>query len=244
MAFRECPIVERIVWAEGLCSLRIDASIESFQPGQFVNLALDLEGERVKRAYSLASRRDAIPEIYLVSVANGRVSPRLAALEVGDLVLFDPRPHGFFVLDEIPEPRELWLVATGTGLGPFMAILREGEVLSRHRAVRLVHSVREEQHLGYRAELERLAATHPSFRYLPVITRERVAGLLHGRIPTLLATGSLECAAELTVAPERSHVMMCGNPGMLDEVGRSLSERGLARHRRRTPGHLTSEAYW
>jgi ferredoxin--NADP+ reductase len=244
VAFRECRVAERLEWAPGLVTLTLDRALDPHEPGQFVNLALDLDGERVKRAYSLANPSGAAAQIYLVAVDGGRLSPRLAALAPGDTLLADPRPHGFFVPSELPAPRELWMLATGTGLGPYLAMLRTGRVLDDHHAVVLVHSTREQRHLGHRAELEAIASREPRFRYVPVLTRAPADGLLRGRMQALLTSGELEAFAGLPLAPERSHAMLCGNPTMLEDVGAILAARGLVRHRRRSPGHLTTEAYW
>ncbi|MBM4359930.1 MAG: ferredoxin--NADP reductase [Deltaproteobacteria bacterium] len=245
MGFVPCRVARRIDWCgPGLFSLVLDATPEPFEPGQFVNLALDLEGARVKRAYSLANLPGESIEVYVVAVPGGRLSPRLASLREGDPLEFDPRPHGFFVASEVPSSRELWMFATGTGLGPYLAMLRRGDVFARHETVVLVHSVREAAHLGYRAELERLAATIPSFRYLPTLTRAEHADLLHGRVTSVVASGELEARAGILLEPSRAHIMLCGNPTMLDDLGALLLERGLRKHRRRSPGHLTTEAYW
>jgi ferredoxin--NADP+ reductase len=246
MAFVSCRVARRIEWSKpSLVSLVLDAMAEPFAPGQFVNLALALEGERVKRAYSLANAPGSPIEVYVVAVSGGRLSPRLATLDVGDWLEFDPRPHGFFVASEFPESRDLWMIATGTGLGPYLAMLRHGDVFERHQRVVLVHSVREASHLGYRAELEALARGRSSFRYLPTITRGDDAGRsMTGRVTTLLASGELEQRAALALDPATSHVLLCGNPSMLDDVGASLATRGLRKHRRRAPGHVTTEAYW
>ncbi len=234
----------RTEWAVGLVSLVLDAKLERYEPGQFFNLALSLKGERVKRAYSIASAKSSAPEFYLVAVSGGRLSPELVRLQVGDCLDIDTRPHGFFVLGGVPRAQELWLVATGTGLGPYLAMLRDGEVFSRYESVLLVHSVREASHLGYRSELEALALERPAFHYLPTLTREPIEGLLQGRFDAILASGELEEYARVPIGPERSHVLLCGNPGMLQTAQTQLEIRGLRKHRRREPGHVTSETYW
>jgi len=244
VAFRECRVAERIEWAPGLVTLTLDATLEPHEPGQFVNLALGVDGERVKRAYSLANPPGTPAQLYLVSIAGGCLSPRLATLAPGAPLLADPRPYGFFVPSVLPAPRELWLLATGTGLGPYLAMLRSGLLLEQHRAVVLVHSAREERHLGHRAELEELASTSARFRYVPVVTRALGDGSRGARMQALLASGELESRAGITLAPDRSHVMLCGNPTMLADVGEALAARGLVKHRGRSPGHVTSEAYW
>lgn len=245
MGWVECRVARRIEWAAPtLVSLVLDRVVPEFAPGQFVNIALEDEGARVKRAYSLANAPSAPAEFYLVAVDDGRLSGRLARLPAGAPLWLDPRPHGFFTLAEVPTTEVLWLFATGTGLGPFVSMLRHGEIFTRHEKVLLVHSVREVEHLGYRRELEALEATRASFRYLPTVTRGPSPSTLTGRVTDLVSSGALEAQASQRLDPGRTHVLLCGNPSMLDGLSRLLSDRGLVRHRRRAPGHVTSEAYW
>ena len=244
MSFAATRVIERVDWSEGLFSLTLDAEVEPYAPGQFFNLAVAIEGVRVKRAYSVVSTKDRPPEFYIVAIPGGKVSPVLDRLRVGDSLELDPRPHGFFVATEVPEARDLWMVASGTGLGPYIAMLREGSVFLRHEAIVLVHSVRTSAHLGYRRELEDIADARPAFHYLPTLTREHGATHLHGRVDAIVANGELERAAGLPIDAAHSHVMVCGNPAMLDSVKKALEERGLKKHRRRDPGQLSTETYW
>lgn len=244
MVWVSSRIVARRDWAEGLWSVTLDAVVLPYEPGQFVNLALEIDGARVKRAYSLASPAGSPAELYLVAVPGGTLSPALARRSVGDEVLVDPRAHGFFVSRELPDGRDLWMFATGTGLGPYLAMLRDGRVFERFERVLLVHSARMAAHLGYREELEELERRRAGFRYVPVTTREACRGLLHGRIDARLRSGELEQRAGVTLEPSTTRVMLCGNPSMLEDVGAVLHDRGLKRHRRREPGQLVTESYW
>ena len=235
-------IVARSEWADGLWTMRLDARVD-FEPGQFVNLALEVDGEIVKRAYSLASAPGQHAEFYLVRVEGGALTPRLCALGVGDQVLIDPRPHGYFTLDRVPDTGALWLVSTGTGLGPFVSMLRSGRLWPRFSRVVLVNGARYVAHLGYRDELESLAAAREPLVYVPLITREDDEHVMRGRIPALIDNGFLEKAAGSPL-DERCHVMLCGNPDMIVDCMATLAKRGLRKHRSRKPGHVTIERYW
>jgi ferredoxin--NADP+ reductase len=120
------------------------------------------------------------------------------------------------------------------------------EAWQRFERIVLVHGVRERAHLAYAEELaERSAAHDRRLRCVPVISREPGAtGVVHGRIPEALADGRLEASAGLELSLERSHLMLCGNPAMIDDVTRVLEPRGFLRHRTRKPGHITTERYW
>jgi ferredoxin--NADP+ reductase len=246
MAWVESKILGRQLWADGLITLQLEAVVAAFIPGQFVNLGLDLGGERVKRSYSLASAPGAPSEFYLSHVPAGVLTSPLFARQPGETVWIDDRALGFFTLQHVPEARDLWLLATGTGLGPFLAMLRAPDIWQRFAHVVLVHGVREVAHLGYAALLETWAKQHgEQFTYVPVVSREAApSGALAGRLPQLIASGELERRAELGLTLEHSHVLLCGNPSMITDVTAVLAERGMQKHRPRKPGHFSFESYW
>jgi ferredoxin--NADP+ reductase len=236
-------VVENRHWSESLFSLRVEGVRVGFRAGQFVRIALDTvpgdAGQRVARAFSFVNPpQDPTLEFYGVIVPEGPLSPRLARLAAGDTLYVAPNPAGFLVLDEVPQADTLWLVATGTGIAPFLSILRTDEPWQRFRRVVVVHAVRYARELTYR---ELIAAT-PA-QYVTFVSRETHAGSLAGRIPAALRDGRLEAAAGVAV-DERSHFMLCGNPQMLRDTTAALVERGLRKHRRRTPGHITVESFW
>ncbi len=234
----------RTDWAPGLWSLVFEAQTLAHEPGQFLNLGLTLGGAPVRRAYSLASAPGAPLEIFLVRVADGALTPALYRLGPGDELDVDPRPHGFFTLAHVPDARDLWLVATGTGLGPYVAMLRHGAVFDRFERVVLVHGVRTPAELAYRSELMELEKARSGFRYLPAVSRAQAEGMLDGRVTACLAQGTLEAAANAELTPERAHVMLCGDQNMIEEMTQLLAARGMRKHRKREPGHITLERYW
>jgi ferredoxin/flavodoxin---NADP+ reductase len=237
-------VLARRDWADGLFTLRIAADIGPFLPGQWLNIALEIGGDLVKRPYSIASAPGLPLEVYLVRVDDGALTPMLDRLGVGDTLQVSSDPAGFFTLEHVPEARHLWLLATGTGLGPFLSMLRSGQLWTRHERVVLVHGARLSSQLGYREELEAMAETRSGFRYLPVVSRESDELALAGRIPANVDNGHLEAAAELQLNPADSHVLICGNPAMIRDTVESLGQRGLRKHRTRAPGHITTEKYW
>jgi ferredoxin--NADP+ reductase len=227
-------------------SLELEAHAEPFVPGQFINLGLDVGGSRLKRSYSLASASGSPCELYLSLVPGGGLTPALFERAEGDAVWLDDRALGFFTLEHIPAAERAWLVATGTGLGPFLSMLRSPSIWQRFSRIVLVHGVRYVSHLGYARELERLVAEHPGqLDYLPAVTREAPPpGVLSGRLPALIASGELERHLDLEFDRARDHVLLCGNPEMISEVQALLGSRGLDKHRPRKPGQITIESYW
>ncbi|HET9958089.1 MAG TPA: ferredoxin--NADP reductase [Polyangiaceae bacterium] len=232
-------------WANGLMSLTVEAALPTFSPGQFVNISLSRGGNTVRRAYSFASAPGELAEFYVSEVPGGALTPTLFGLQVGDSLSIDGRPQGFFTLEWVPPAEVLWMLATGTGLAPFLSMLRSGQAQARFRRIVLVHSARHVQELSYAEQLAQLAQNSSChITVLRTVTREACeVPILSGRITSLFNSGELEARAGTALLPT-GHVMLCGNPGMIDEMTALLATRGLRRHRVRSPGHITSERYW
>lgn len=243
--WRQGQVIENRHWTDALFSLRVEAPALRFTAGQFVRIALDVDGERVARPFSFVNAPDdPVLEFYGIVVPEGPLSPRLARLDPGDALYVATNPSGFLVLDEVPPSEDLWLIATGTGLAPFLSILRTGTPWQRYRNIVLVHAVRFARELVYRELIEGVQHEHPGrLRYLRFVSRERAAGALEGRVPAALRDGRLEAAAG-PISPERSQFMLCGNPAMLKDMTAALAEKGMRKHRRRAPGHVTAESFW
>jgi len=239
-------VLENRRWTETLFSLRVEAPRLAFEAGQFVKLALDIGGERVARPFSFVNPpQNPVLEFYGVVVPEGPLSPRLARLAPGDRIYLADRPSGFLVLSELPEGETLWLLATGTGIAPFLSILCTETPWRRYRQVMLVHAARFSRELAYQeliAEISGLKKDH--FRYIQFVSRESAPGTLSGRIPAAILDGRLERAAGRALSPEGSQLMLCGNPAMLRDAQAALAARGLKKHRRRSPGQITVESFW
>jgi ferredoxin--NADP+ reductase len=232
-------VIENRHWTDTLFSLRVQGVSLAFDAGQFVRIALDVSGERIARPFSFVNPpSDPLLEFYGVVVPQGPLSPRLAQLKGGDSLYVAPNPAGFLVLAELPHAETLWLVSTGTGLAPFLSILRTEAPWRRFDNVVVVHAVRYARELVYRDVIQATRA-----RYVSMVSREAHPGSLSGRIPAALRDGRLEAAAGLEIGP-RAHVMLCGNPDMLKDTTAVLLQRGLRKHRRRAPGHITVESFW
>lgn len=226
-----------------LCAFELALVPPPFAPGQFFQLARSEGGVTVKRSYSAASAPGAPLEFFVSRVPGGALSPWLCSLEAGDEIDVDPHAHGFFTLDEIPPGETLWLLSTGTGLGPTISMLRSGLISQRFPRVVVAHGVRTRADLAYGDELSAFAA-RGELVYLPVVSREAPPpGGLGGRVTTALASGELERAAGMEL-DDSSRLLLCGNPAMIEEASQLLKGRGLRKHRRREPGHFHFEKYW
>ena len=242
----EGRVLENRAWTDTLFSLRVACPRLNFAAGQFVRIALDVDRERVARPFSFVNAPDdPVLEFYGVIVPEGPLSPRLARLRTGDTLYVADNPSGFLVLAEVPPAEDLWLAATGTGIAPFLSILRTEAPWERYGRVILVHGVRHTNELVYQDMLREVAnARGNRFVLIKTTTREKTPDALHGRIPAVIHDGSLEAAAGATIAAARSQFMLCGNPGMLKDAAAELMRRGLRKNRRRTPGQITVESFW
>ncbi|MDA1117597.1 MAG: ferredoxin--NADP reductase [Proteobacteria bacterium] len=242
----EARVIENRHWTPALYSLRVAAPPLSFAAGQFVRIALDIDGARVARPFSFVNPPgDPTLEFYGVIVPEGPLSPRLAALVPGDTLYLAPNPSGFLVMAEVPDTRTLWMIATGTGLAPFLSILRTETPWRRFERVVLVHAVRHAAELVYREPLAALTQLHGErLRVVDFVSREAAGGALAGRVPAAIADGRLEAAAGVALSAADSHVMLCGNPAMVKDATAELVARGMRKHRRRMPGHISVENYW
>lgn len=223
-----------------------------FTAGQFARLGVRKpSGCIVWRAYSMVSApHDEFLDFFSIVVPDGEFTSELSRLSVGDELLVEKQAFGFLTLDRFPDGRDLWLLATGTGIAPFLSILQDFEAWQRFERIVLVYSVRQQRELAYQqliADLPRreyLEGLGDKLTYVPVVTREQVPGALHGRITQLIETGELERAAGLALSPEHSRIMLCGNPQMIEDTRAVLKTRDLQLALTRRPGQVAVENYW
>jgi ferredoxin--NADP+ reductase len=239
-------VANKTQWNDTHFSLAIEADGPEFVAGQFIRVGIDLGEERVGRPYSLVNPPHAEHlEIFFNIVPEGPLSSRLASLEAGDEILLTDAANGLLTLDEVPEStRDLWLLATGTGVGPFLSMLQTDEPWERFDRIVLGYGVRHRDAFGYRDLIARMQEEKADrFTFVPYVTGEAVDGTFNCRIPATIADGRLEAQVGLTLSPSRSHVMLCGHSGMIADSVALLEGRGLKRHRRRDPGHISTEKY-
>ena len=240
-------------WSPTLFSLRCtrDPGFR-FRPGQFARLGVrKASGSIIWRAYSMVSApHDEFLEFFSIVVPGGEFTSELSRLQVGDELLVERLPFGYLTLDRFTDGRDLWLLASGTGLAPFLSILQDPEVWQRFARIVLVYSARSRQELAYQALIQGLRQRDylqdyaGQLVYLPLVTREPVPGTLHGRVTTLLANGELERAAGFALEPEQGRVMLCGNPQMIDDCRALLKARDMQLSLIRRPGQVAVENYW
>jgi ferredoxin--NADP+ reductase len=246
--------VERVTWVRhwtpSLFSLRTtrDPGLR-FASGQFVMLGLEVEGKPLLRAYSIvsASYADEL-EFYSIKVQDGPLTSRLQNIKVGDEVLVGKKPTGTLVLDGLRPGRNLYLLGTGTGLAPFLSLVRDPDVYERFDKVIVTHTVREIGDLNYRRFLSHELPNDPDLGewaapkliYYPTVTREPF--VTEGRITDLIESGRF--FADIGLPPldrERDRVMLCGGPSVLADLKAQLLARGYEEGSVANPGDFVLE---
>ncbi|HXI03821.1 MAG TPA: ferredoxin--NADP reductase [Candidatus Saccharimonadales bacterium] len=260
-------IIQRIEVAPGLIILRVatDGPLFGFEAGQYTLLGLypgeprvagsedeslvPKPGRLIRRAYSIASTSvvGEYLEFYLTLVYSGSLTPRLFALRIGSRLHVGGRAKGLFTLGRVPGDRHVLLAGTGTGLAPYMSMLRSEVDCTGPRRFVVVHGARYSWDLGYRTELTALSRLCPNVAYLPVVSRPAEDRTWRGRtgyVQSVLFSGDVEQATGLPLSPESFHVFLCGNPDMVDAARAALVSRGFTPDAPPKPGNVHAEEYW
>ena len=225
-----------------------------FESGQFVMIGLEVDGRPLMRAYSIASPHyDEELEFFSIKVPDGALTSRLQNINVGDPVMLTVRPAGTLVPGYLIPGKHLYLLSTGTGLAPFMSIIRDPFIYESFEKIILVHGTRWRSELAYQHEIEQVLPANPYFGeevrekliYYPTVTREDYVrnGVPHqGRITDLLDSGKLLADIGMpALNPEHDRFMLCGNDAMLQQLMGMLDQRGFLKANSRTMGHYVIE---
>lgn len=220
-----------------------------FQNGQFTMIGLELEGRPLLRAYSMASANyEETLEFFSIKVANGPLTSRLQHLAEGDPILVGRKPTGTLLLDNLLPGKHLYLLGTGTGLAPFMSLIKDPDVYERFERVVLVHGCRKVAELAYMETINEHLPNDPyigaeiaqKLIYYPTVTREPFEN--RGRITDLIKGGKLFADTGMPpLDPENDRVMLCGSPHMLSDLHKLLLSRGFSEGNHSHPGHFVVE---
>lgn len=202
----------------------------------------------------VSSPYDEQLEFFSIVVPDGAFTSHLSQLKVGDTIYVDKTNFGFLTTARFESGKDLWLLGSGTGLAPFISILHDPATWEQFQNVILVHSARTSDELVYQEVIHGLN-THPMllelvdnlpnrFKYIPVVTREKVSGALGQRITHLLTDGQLESSSGFQFSQDDSRFMICGNPDMVTDIRNTLKTMGFGPARRNKPGEIAVENYW
>lgn len=213
--------------------------------------------EEIFRAYSIVSSPfDEHLTFFSIVIPDGAFTSQLQHLQVGDELLLNTTPFGFLTLARYQQPqaKDLWLLATGTGVAPFLSMLQDTKTWQDYEHIILAYSARTHAELAYTQMIAELTDTfgnadaglvdNPAkFTFVPIITRELVADALNQRLTALLTSGKLEDRVGLRLSADSSHIMLCGNPQMVEDTKETLKSMGLSMNRRGV-GNIAVENYW
>lgn len=274
---QKVTVLSKTTWTPNLFSFTVSRPDSfKFTAGQFVRLGVnpsqlnyykqlskvaDAEDEDLNealnedifRAYSIVSSPfDEVLEFFSIVIPDGAFTSQLQHLEVGDELLLNTMPFGFLTLARYqkPLPKDLWLLATGTGLAPFLSMLQDLKTWEDYEHIVLAYSARSTEELAYIEKIEGLREDFGSLVdnpakliFIPIVTREPVEGALTERLPKLLLDGTLQARAGIDLDVDSTHVMLCGNPEMVEDTKETLKRLGLVMNRR-GEGNIAVENYW
>lgn len=266
-------VLSKTTWTPNLFSFTVSRPDSfKFTAGQFVRLGVNPSqlkyyqqtdasdevsdtalNEDVFRAYSIVSSPfDEVIEFFSIVIPDGAFTSQLQHLQVGDELLLNTMPFGFLTLARYqkPLPKDLWLLATGTGLAPFLSMLQDLKTWEDYEHIVLAYSARSTEELAYVEKIESLQEAFGSLVdnpakliFIPIVTREPVEGALSERLPKLLLEGTLQARAGIALDIDTTHVMLCGNPDMVEDTKEALKTLGLVMNRR-GEGNIAVENYW
>lgn len=271
-------VLSKTTWTPNLFSFTVSRPDSfKFTAGQFVRLGVNTShlsyykqqaavngdayneevnktfNEDIFRAYSIVSSPfDEVLEFFSIVMPDGAFTSQLQHLEVGDELLLNTMPFGFLTLARYqkPLPKDLWLLATGTGLAPFLSMLQDLKTWEDYEHIILAYSARSTEELAYVEKIESLQEDFGSLVdnpakliFIPIVTRESVKGALTERLPKLLLDGTLQERAGIALDVNSTHVMLCGNPDMVEDTKETLKSLGLVMNRR-GEGNIAVENYW
>ena len=267
-------VLSKTTWTPNLFSFTVSRPDSfKFTAGQFVRLGVNPShlnyykqqgkagndvanealNEDIFRAYSIVSSPfDEVLEFFSIVIPDGAFTSQLQHLEVGDELLLNTMPFGFLTLARYqkPLPKDLWLLATGTGLAPFLSMLQDLKTWEDYEHIILAYSARSIEELAYVDKIKSLQEDFGSLVdnpakliFIPVVTREPIEGALTERLPKLLLDGTLQERAGIALDVDSTHVMLCGNPDMVEDTKETLKSLGLVMNRR-GEGNIAVENYW
>ncbi|MEN6670883.1 ferredoxin--NADP reductase [Psychrobacter sp. B38] len=274
---QKVTVLSKTTWTPNLFSFTVSRPDSfKFTAGQFVRLGVNPSqlqyykqqnemsedindetnaalNEDIFRAYSIVSSPfDEVLEFFSIVIPEGAFTSQLQHLQVGDELLLNTMPFGFLTLARYqkPLPKDLWLLATGTGLAPFLSMLQDLKTWEDYEHIILAYSARSTDELAYVKKIESLQADFGSLvdnpatlTFIPIVTREYVEGALTERLPKLLLESTLQERAGMDLNIDSTHVMLCGNPDMVEDTKEMLKSLGLVMNRR-GEGNIAVENYW
>ncbi|CAL4324295.1 ferredoxin--NADP reductase [Buchnera aphidicola] len=233
---------------KNLLKIILTAKIDCFIAGQFSKILIKKKNKNIQRAYSFvnAPKKKKI-EFYITLVKKGEMSNELKNLNDTDKIFVSKQSFGYFTLIEIKKSFEnLWMISTGTGIGPYLSILQEKKNLQKFKKIILIQSVRYFSDLIYLSKIKKLKKIYKKKLIVKIsISREKKKNFLNKRLTKLLKNKFFEKSLNIKMNKKNSHIMLCGNPNMVQDVQKWLiNKKKMTKNLRKFPGNITIEKYW
>lgn len=262
-------IAQKVEVAPGLSIVRIlpdGWELPIFKPGQYTVIGLPGSAPRfvysdpepnpvdpdrlIKRAYSIASssKEKEYVELYIRLVNSGALTPRLFALNIGDKLWLSEKAKGMFTMDDVPKDQNIILFATGTGVAPYMSMMRSHVISQEKRNYAVIHSAWNSWDLGYRSELLTIERLCPNFHYIPVISDPDNEPMpwqgYTGFVQQIWEKGIIQERWKSEITSENTRIFLCGHPEMIREMVELLTASGFKEHSNLDPGTIHMEKFW
>ena len=187
-------------------------------------------------------------EVYVRLVTTGALTPRLFALNIGERLWLSPKAKGMFTIDEVPQDQNIILFATGTGVAPYMSMLRSNVISQETRKYAVIHSAWNSWDLGYRSELLTIERLCPNFSYTPIISSPEKEPMPWngetGFVQQIWQKKSIQKSWNMDITPDNTRIFLCGHPEMIREMIDLLAKSGFKEHSSLEPGSIHLEKYW
>jgi ferredoxin--NADP+ reductase len=261
-------VISKVELSTRVMTLRVAAEgweLPDFIPGQFAVLGLPGSAPRspwsepeptpsepdklIRRSYSItsSSKNREYMEFYISMLSTGALSPRLFALKVGDPLWLGPKTSGMFTLNQVPHDKNIVMVATGTGLAPYISMLTTDLQCGTERKYAILHGAYHSWDLGYRSELQMMQYFCPNFKYITTIDRPQDEPVpwqgKTGWVQDIWKSGAVREAWGFQPTPENTHVFLCGVSGMVNAMMEALTAEGFVEHTRTQPGQIHVERF-
>lgn len=243
----EAKIKKIKIWTVHLFSIILEAPILPFYAGQFAKLRIKHKKKYINRVYSYVNEpKDKKLEFCIRLIPKGKMTNQLYHLLPGDSVLITKQSNGFFTMFEIPKCKHLWMIATGTAIGPFCSILQDESELYKIKKIIILYAVSYVTELIYLPLIKKIKKKYKNRIIIQtIISREKHNKSITGRIPILLKNKKIEEKIKYFINPNETHIMLCGNPTMVKDTQHFLIKyKKLKKHFRREPGNISIENYW
>ncbi|QJC35675.1 FAD-binding oxidoreductase [Enterobacteriaceae endosymbiont of Donacia sparganii] len=236
-------------WTKNLFSIILNANVNNFFAGQFTKLAIEVNGKKIQRAYSyINSPKNKNHEFYISNIKKGKLSPYLYNLKINDKIMISKNALGTFTLNNIKSCTNLWMLSTGTGIGPYLSILQDNICFKKFTKIILVHSIRYIEDFSYLNLVKKIKKKYYNKLIIQIILTRNINinnSILFGYIPDLIKNGKLENKIGIKINNKNSHVMLCGNPEMIKQTQKFLEKnRNLSKNLINKNGNITLEKYW